>query len=302
MIISQNKKVSVIVPNYNYARFLKKRIKTILRQTYPIYELIILDDCSTDASAQVIKGIVASLKVRRPDLRVRFVNNEKNSGKSIVQWRKGFELAEGDYVWIAEADDLSNRRFLEEAMRGFDDPEVVLSYTESAIINGKGVMVAPNFRWSRDKERTGHYKSSYVKDGKKEIEEIMAIRCTIPNVSSVVFKKDKNIPYDKYLQEVTKYTQVGDWVFYMKVIRHGKIRYSRKALNYFRVHSKSVTMKSKDGEKHFKEIEALHREIKKKYDLNKAVQRRMDDELERVKRKHGIIEQNEEYRESQGNY
>ena len=65
---------------------------------------------------------------------------------------------------------MCSRRFLEEAMKGFDDPDVVLSYTESAIINGAGIMIAPNFRWSRDKEKTGHYKKSYVKDGRKEIE------------------------------------------------------------------------------------------------------------------------------------
>ena len=98
---------------------------------------------------------------------------------------------------VAEADDLSNRKFLERVMEGFNDQYVVLSYTESKIINGLGLTVMPNFRRSRDREGTGHYSHDYIKDGKREIEEIMAIRCTIPNVSAVVFRKD-SVPYLQY--------------------------------------------------------------------------------------------------------
>ena len=49
------KKVSVIVPNYNYAAFLNERIDSIIHQTYPVYELIVLDDCSSDNSIEVIQ-------------------------------------------------------------------------------------------------------------------------------------------------------------------------------------------------------------------------------------------------------
>ena len=52
------KKVSVIIPNYNYQDFIVERIDSVLRQTYPIYELIILDDKSTDDSVEVIKRIL----------------------------------------------------------------------------------------------------------------------------------------------------------------------------------------------------------------------------------------------------
>ena len=174
---SRNKKVSVVVPNYNYARYIEKRLDSIVRQTYPIYELIVLDDCSSDNSVEVIERKLAKINKQYPEIKTRIVKNEKNSGKAMQQWKKGFELATGDYVWIAEADDLSSRRFLAEVMRGFDDPDVVISYVESMIINKMGLIIAPNFRWSRDKEKSGHYKRSYIKDGKDEIREIMAIRC-----------------------------------------------------------------------------------------------------------------------------
>lgn len=284
MTISQNRKVSVIVPNYNYGKYIKKRIDSICKQTYPIYELIILDDASTDGSVEQLKEMVLDMKMKCPEMRVRFVGNTKNSGKAMVQWKKGFELAEGDFVWIAEADDLSNRKFLEEVMKAFDDPEVVLSYTESMIVNGAGLMIVPNFRWSRDKERTGHFRNSYVKKGEDEIREIMAIRCTIPNVSGVVFRK-KTVKM-KDLEKAIEFTQVGDWYLYLKLLEDGKIAYNRKSLNRFRIHGGSATER---GKKHYEEVVRIHEQIKKEYKLDKRVLEAIEVEEKRIRDKYGII-------------
>ena len=288
MNTSQNKKVSVVVPNYNYAKYIGKRIDSILKQTYPIYELIILDDCSTDDSVKVIEKKLREIRQKYPEMRLSFVKNEKNSGKSMAQWKKGFELAEGDYIWIAEVDDLSNKKFLEEVMKGFDDSEVVISYTESAIINSLGIMIMPNFRWSRDKEKTGHYVEDYTKDGKREIEEIMAIRCTIPNVSAAVFRNDKK--YLKYFDEAMKFSQVGDWYFYTKILENGKISYNRRSLNKFRIHSGSVTAGSKKGKKHYMEVLMMHDFFNKKYNLESRVKDAIEVEESRIREKHGIID------------
>ena len=285
MTISQSKKVSVIVPNYNYGRYINKRIDSIVKQTYPIYELIVLDDCSSDDSVRIIEQKLAEVREKYPEVKITFVRNEKNSGKAMLQWKKGFELATGDYVWIAEADDLCSRRFLEEVMRGFDDPEVILSYTESVIINSWGLIIAPNFRWSRDREKTGHYKKSYIKDGFREIEEIMAIRCTIPNVSAVVFKKSEKIPFDKYLEEAEQFMQVGDWHFYINVLKHGRISYNKKALNRFRIHSGSVTSNSKKAKENYKEIQKIHKLLAVSFNLDEFVTRRMINEEKRISKR-----------------
>jgi len=281
MTTSQNRKVSVIIPNYNYGKYISKRIDSVVGQTYPIYELIVLDDCSSDDSLKIIERKLAKIRKKYPELKVGFVKNDENSGSAIAQWKEGFELATGDYVWIAEADDLCSRKFLEEAIKGFDNPKVVLSYTESAIINSWGLMIAPNFRWSRDKEKTGHYKNSYIKDGKEEITEILAIRCTIPNVSAVVFKKDKK--YLKFLGEALQFIQVGDWYFYAKVLENGKIHYSHQSLNRFRIHRKSVTSGAKKAKQHYDEIVELHNYFRKNYDLSKEVLDAMEDEQNRVR-------------------
>src|SRR5690242_21921320 len=87
--------VSVIIPNYNHARYLPRRIESVLRQSYQDFELILMDDASTDDSREVL-----SLYLSDPRVRVQF--NEVNSGSPFKQWNKGVKLARGKYVWIAE--------------------------------------------------------------------------------------------------------------------------------------------------------------------------------------------------------
>ena len=127
--VGKVRKVSVIVPNYNYAKYLKWRFLSIAEQTYPIYELIVLDDASSDESRTVIKKMVAEVSRVKPEIKIRLIWNKENSGKAISQWIKGIEVATGDYIWIAEADDIAKKDFLAEVMKGFEkDPEVVLAY------------------------------------------------------------------------------------------------------------------------------------------------------------------------------
>lgn len=276
-------KVSVIVPNYNYAKYLEKRILSIARQTYPIYEMIVLDDASRDGSRTVIKKLVAEAKRINPEMKVKMIFNKENSGKAISQWIRGVQEASGDYVWIAEADDISRKDFLMEVMKGFaTDEEVVLAYSESAIINKYGIILMPNFRHSRDKEGTGHFAKSYIRPGKKEIEEIMAIRCTIPNVSAVVFK---NTPkFRRILKEALEFEQVGDWYLYTRLLEDGKIFYNKRSMNFFRIHKGSATKRS---DVHIKEVEKMHEFFKDNYELSPEVKTYMDMELSRVKAKLG---------------
>ncbi len=280
------KKISVIVPNYNYAKYLRRRIMSIAEQSYPIYELIVLDDASRDGSRTMIKKLVAEAGRLKPEMKIKMIFNKENSGKAISQWIKGIEEASGDYIWIAEADDVARKDFLREVMKGFSaDRDVVISYTESAIINKYGVLMMPSFRRSRDKEGTGHFASSYIRSGKAEVAEIMAIRCTIPNVSAVVFKNTPKLK--KTLKEALKFAQVGDWYLYAKLLEDGKIFYNRKSMNLFRVHKESAT---KRGKEHVDEVKKMHKYFKDNYELSDSVLKWMEMELARVRAKYGIIE------------
>ena len=84
--IINSKKVSVVIPNYNYENYIEERIDSILMQTYPIHELIILDDCSTDNSVNKIEEIIK----KHPDVNIKFVKNEKIVVQYLANGKKLF--------------------------------------------------------------------------------------------------------------------------------------------------------------------------------------------------------------------
>src|SRR3954465_14421936 len=99
-------KVTVITPNYNHARYLSQRLDSILNQTFQDFELIILDDASTDNSRQVIESYAS-------DPRVKTIFNKVNNGSTFKQWNLGLSHARGEYIWFAESDDHADASLLE---------------------------------------------------------------------------------------------------------------------------------------------------------------------------------------------
>ena len=245
--ITNLKKVSAIVPNFNYARFLKDRIYSILNQTYPVYELIILDDASTDNSVQIINEILSQCK----DIRVKTAINEKNSGSVFLQWKKGIEMAEGDYFWIAEADDCCEPDFLETAMKGFRDPGTVLSYTDSARIDDNNCVISPDCQDLYNMFDSSHWNHDFINDGKAEIRYALGILNTIMNVSSVVWKSRD---FGTLLDEAGKYKVAGDWYLYLNILKEGKLAFSASSLNYYRKHGSDSVTGSVRADDEYREI------------------------------------------------
>jgi Glycosyl transferase family 2 len=134
------RKVSVVVPNYNYGRHLRMRLESIWRQTYPVYELIVLDDASTDDSQAVLEELQ-----RTTGRQFQIVLNTENSESVMRQWARGVELARGELVWIAEADDFADPDFLSSMVAAFDDPQVVLSYCQSRQVDETGAVMAEHY-------------------------------------------------------------------------------------------------------------------------------------------------------------
>ena len=267
--IEEPKKISVIIPNYNYKDFIIERIDSVLMQTYPIYEIIILDDCSTDESVKVIEEKIKTIPA---GINVQFVKNEQNSGSVFKQWKKGFNLAKGDYIWIAEADDSAENNFIEEVIKGFNDKNVVLSYCESARIDENNLLIREKSDDLYDMCRTGEWKNSYTKDGKDEIIEHLSVTNTILNVSSVIWKKKD---YSEIFEKAGDFKVAGDWYIYYNVLKSGKIAWNSKPLNYYRKHSKSASTVVK-ADREFKEICYLQDEIGNNYELPKEIKEKQE--------------------------
>lgn len=242
MTSSQNKTVSVILPNYNYGRYLPGRIDEILNQTYPISELIILDDASTDNSVEIIKEKFPEIKKRCPDLKVKILVNKANSGNVFAQWQKGIKLVTSDYIWIAELDDGAMPDLLTTAIKMLEEKDAVLACVGSRFIDDTNrIVLKDNLRKIKDRFRRN-----------------ILVYNTIPNVSAVVFKNQPQLV--DFLDEAKEYHLSGDWFFYIKISETGKIVYGRKALNLHRLHSNSVT-KNTDLKKRFLEMQKIHQYI-----------------------------------------
>ncbi|MGH6822769.1 MAG: glycosyltransferase family 2 protein, partial [Methylocella sp.] len=175
--------ISVIVPNYNHARYLDERLASILDQRLRPDEIIFLDDGSTDGSLEIARAWQA-----RSPIHFAIAANATNSGSPLKQWAKGIENAAGDLVWIAESDDSSFSRFLERMAAAFIDPDIAVAYCDSEVIGTDGEILSSTYRFYTDSLSETKWLAGYVETGPREISEALAIKNTIPNVSAVLFR------------------------------------------------------------------------------------------------------------------
>ena len=218
--------VSVIIPNYNHAKYLDERIQSILKQTYQNFELIILDDKSTDNSVEVINKYQDN-----PHVSCVVVNKE-NSGSTFKQWHKGFEIAKGELIWVAESDDICKIELLETLVQFFiKDPKCVLAYTESVFFrDSDGELI-----------RTHDDKDSELYEGKDFISTKMINGNSIANASSALFRRSVALSIDK---QYTNYKGAGDRLFWIEIAEQGNVGVDYHSLNYYRVHEYNSTKRN----------------------------------------------------------
>jgi glycosyltransferase involved in cell wall biosynthesis len=248
------KRVSVIVPNYNYGRYLAERLKSIFDQTYPVFEIIVLDDNSTDDSLDIVKGVTTATRRQ-----VTLIRNEENSGSVFEQWRKGVELARGDLVWIAEADDLSDPKFLDRMLQFFENPEVGLAFSDSRTIDEEGKPLKLRYKEYYDRIHSGALARDLVEDAADFAKRYLSQRNTIMNVSAVLWRRDRLAEALASEREtLNTYKLAGDWHVYLLACRAGgKIGYCAELLNAHRRHREAVTRRTPVS-LHFDEIRRLH--------------------------------------------
>lgn len=249
-------KVSVIVPNYNYRKYFDRRMESILAQTYTDFEIIILDDASTDGSKDVIE------KYRNNEKVSCIVFNEKNTGLPCIQWEKGCSLAKGEYIWIAEADDLSSPDFLLKAVEALEEWEkAVLCFSGSHEINDIGTIREDEFMDRISQPLYNSHEDKYVFPGKFYLEHYLAWANTIYNASGCVFRKtsldDNDWDYCK------KFHKVGDWALWSHIVPKGNVIILKDKLNFFRRHDSCTTFRlSKQLAYHIEKITLVEHNTK----------------------------------------
>jgi glycosyltransferase involved in cell wall biosynthesis len=262
-------KVTVIVPNYNHSAYLEKRLSSIFSQTYRNFDVVLLDDCSTDNS----RAILEKYRQKYPSI-TRLELNEKNSGNVFFQWKKGMALADAGLLWIAESDDYCDPDFLEKLVPYFEDESILLAYAHSIFVDEDGSR--HNFTFEKyladvSQEKWNH---SYVETAHNEVKTALGLRNSIPNVSSVVFRKpDAAMPL---LNDPAWLGMkiCGDWVFYLHLLRGGRLAYNRETNNYFRIHEASSSKKTHTQDVYYQEHEAVACAVGGLYNVPEDILRR----------------------------
>ncbi len=141
--------VSIIMPSYNTAQYIGATIKSVLNQTYTNWELIIVDDCSTDNTDEVVKNYLS-------DKRIKYLKNEQNSGAAVSR-NRALREAKGQWISFLDSDDFWMPEKLEKQICFMKEKGYFFSYTDYEEINAEGNRTGTFVTGPKKITRTGMY-------------------------------------------------------------------------------------------------------------------------------------------------
>jgi glycosyltransferase involved in cell wall biosynthesis len=264
--------ISVAVPNYNYARHIPARLGSVFAQTYPVREVIVLDDASRDDSVAVINE-TASAAGRA----VKLVLNRRNAGSVFAQWRRAAEMAAGEFIWIAEADDRAEPEFLTRmAALLMRDVRMSLAFSDSRTVHGDGSPQWESYKAYYDTIEPGALRETAIFRGIDFARRFMSVKNVLVNASAVVWRRTALLAaLDAVGRDLPKFRMAGDWLLYLTAMaaKDARIGYEARVLNIHRRHQDSVTH-ALDAAAHVAEIASCHAVARKLLALPAAVERR----------------------------
>lgn len=223
-----DKKISIIMPVYNAQRFLKQAIDSVLNQSYSEFELILVDDCSTDNSFEIL------CEYEQKDSRVRVFKNEKNRGVSFTR-NFGVSKAKGDYIALIDSDDMWTFDKLQKQLELLEKyPDTDLCYTGSGFVD------------------TNSYKSDFVFSVPTQVDFKKLLKQNVVSCSSVLLKKEWLLKYPMAHDDMHE-----DFAVWLSILKDGgKARGVNEPLLVYR-----VDRNSKSGNK-FKSMAMTYRVYK----------------------------------------
>ena len=262
--------ISVIVPCYQHAEFLDRRMESIFRQSYDRIELILLDDGSTDGSRKILE------KWARRFADVKLCFNEKNSGCAFSQWIKGISMAKGSLIWIAESDDFCGDDFLEMLVPFFAHESVMLAYAGCDFVRDESIVWTSEAYLSDIRELT--FDRPFVVSAARFVRSGMGEKNLIPNVSSCLFRNTG--PVRKELADrLCRMKLCGDWIFYLDIIRGGCVAYTNAVRCGYRVHPGGTSLQIQKSDRYYAEYAAAVRYAARYYRLPKGCTERVRNRL-----------------------
>ncbi|MFZ2197026.1 MAG: glycosyltransferase [Thermodesulfovibrionales bacterium] len=223
-----NDLVSIIVTSYNHAEYLKKRIDSLLDQTYKNLEIIVVDDCSTDGSIVILEDY-------KKYNHIRVIALEKNTGHANAS-NLGADMASGNYIMFAECDDFDSPLHVETLVRSLKDHgDAGVAYCRSAMVDDKGEVFGDDLQVREPAFQTLCSSDTMIPGPR--MQRFLLKSCVIPNMSAALIRK--NI-FDAVGGLSLSYTACADWDLWCRIAENSDFYFVTESLNSFRSHPTTV--------------------------------------------------------------
>jgi glycosyltransferase involved in cell wall biosynthesis len=218
--------------SYNHARFLRRRLETLLAQTHHDVELIIIDDCSTDDSLAVLR------EYDRPG--VTLVARTTNGGWVTV-FNQGLDLASGEYVLFANCDDTCRPELAATLVAALEAaPSAGVAFCRSQMIDQDDHVIGDD-RATQTPAFRKRCETDTVIHGSEMLHHLLR-GCVIPNTSAALFRR---ACFDRVGSFSHAYPICGDWEFYFRLSEHYDTAYVATPLNGFRQHAATIRKRTR---------------------------------------------------------
>ena len=210
--------VSVIIPNYNYERYIQKCLESVVSQDYPNIEIIVVDDGSTDRSIEVIQKYFPSVVLISPGY--QGVSSARNTG--ILK-------SSGDYLAFMDADDFWDPTKISKQMKVLFNTDADLVYSGVYIVSSDGLEIQNTILPNYDLNCSEKYREFPTR-------AIILLGSSNPLIKKSIISKTG-------LFDI-RLTQSADWDFFRRVSDNAKICKLEEPLTYYRMNNQNMTSTS----------------------------------------------------------
>jgi len=220
-----NPKISVLIPTYNYGRFLAQALESVLMQTYTDFEILVVDNCSTDETGEVVRRFAGK------DSRIRYIRNS-STVDMVSNWNISLRAAQGEYVKFLFSDDFLVSPLTLELLAGALDSNSAVSLVGSArkVVDSQ----------SRPIDLWAFYREDTVQKGSEVIKGCLYKKCNyIGEPTAVMFRCSQAVRgFDD------RYRQLVDLEMWFHLLEQGDFAYINMPLCVFRKHDMQQTAKN----------------------------------------------------------
>jgi glycosyltransferase involved in cell wall biosynthesis len=226
--------VSVVVASYNHAGYLTRRMDSLVGQTYPEIEIIVIDDRSPDNSVEILRRYEAHPKVR-------LVVRETNGGWVAVS-NQGIDLARGEFILFGNCDDSCDSRLVERLVAAHRlHPTAGLAFCRSLLVDESGRSMGDDYS-IREPEFRARCTADTLLTAAEAVRFLLR-SCVIPNLSAVLFRAEG---FARVGQLSADYRVCSDWELFFRFVTVYDVAYVADPLNHFRQHATTIRSSTRE--------------------------------------------------------